>query len=169
MPRMFDHKVFFSLGSNIGNRLMSLSAALDRLCSCGVAITAKSRIWETAPWGVTDQPRFLNICAEARTDLAPDALLALVKDIELALGRTVSRRWGPRKIDIDIIFYDSLIYESTALTIPHPRMHERGFVLLPLSEIAPSYVHPRLGLSVAELVEKIPQGEKDEMVWVSEI
>ena len=134
---MSDHKVMLALGSNLGNRLDILKRAVARLAGAGIHIEAKSRVWETKPWGVTDQPLFLNMCAAVRTELEPLELLCLLKKTEAELGRSAGMRWGPREIDIDIIFFDSLSLKDPKLTVPHPRMHERGFVLKPLMEIAP--------------------------------
>lgn len=166
---MSDHKVVLALGANLGNRLEALKKAIIKLESCGIRTEAKSRIWETKPWGVTEHPLFLNMCMTARTDLEPIELLCLLKKTEAELGRSAGTRWGPREIDIGIIFFDSLSLKVPKLEIPHPRMHERGFVLRPLTEIAPDMVHPILGKSVAELFEELPNSEKDGMVWISEV
>ena len=165
---MSDHKVMLALGSNLGNRLDILKRAVARLAGAGIHIEAKSRVWETKPWGVTDQPLFLNMCAAVRTELEPLELLCLLKKTEAELGRSAGMRWGPREIDIDIIFFDSLSLKDPKLTVPHPRMHERGFVLKPLMEIAPEMIHPLFEKSVAELYDELPSSERDGMVWISE-
>lgn len=161
--------MILSLGSNLGNRLKKLRAAVLYLSTSGLDITAKSRVWETKPWGVADQPLFLNMCVAARTELEPLPLIALLKEGEAMLGRTKSKRWGPREIDIDIIFYDQLIAATPELTIPHPHVHERAFVLRPLAEIAPDTRHPISGRSVAEMLDALPAKEKDGMIWVTPI
>lgn len=166
---MSDHRVMIALGSNLGNRLDNLKRAIAKLEGCGIRTEAKSRAWETKPWGVTDQPLFLNMCMAVRTELEPPALLCLLKKIEAEIGRSAGKRWGPREIDIDIIFFDALSFEAPQLTIPHPRMHERGFVLRPLAEIAPDMTHPILEKSVAALLAELPASEMDGMVWISEI
>ena len=147
---MSDKRIFLALGSNLGNRLEHLKSALKYLETHGVRIEAKSRVWETAPWGVTDQPAFLNMCAAARTTLDPFG-------------------WGPREIDIDIIFFGSLVMNDPKLTIPHPYMHERAFVLKPLSEIAPDEEHPVSHKTVSEMLAELPASELEEMVWITEI
>ena len=166
---MSDKRIFLALGSNLGNRLEHLKSALKYLETHGVRIEAKSRVWETAPWGVTDQPAFLNMCAAARTTLDPFALLRLLKNAEAELGRSESWRWGPREIDIDIIFFGSLVMNDPKLTIPHPYMHERAFVLKPLSEIAPDEAHPVSHKTVSEMLAELPASELEEMVWITEI
>ena len=119
----------------------------------GVALVAVSRFYRTPPWGKTDQDWFVNACALARTDLPPFALLDRIKAIEAALGRTPSERWGPRVIDIDIIAYDDIAIESDRLTLPHPEVFNRAFVLVPLAEIAPGRVvgERRVGEAAAKL------------------
>ncbi|OUO93979.1 2-amino-4-hydroxy-6-hydroxymethyldihydropteridine diphosphokinase [Cloacibacillus sp. An23] len=166
---MSDKRIFLAFGSNLGNRLEHLKAALKYLEEHGVRIESKSRVWETAPWGETDQPAFLNMCASARTDLDPFALLRLLKNAEADLGRRESSHWGPREIDIDIIFFGSLVMNDQKLTIPHPYMHERGFVLKPLSEIAPDEEHPVSHKTVSEMLSELPKAELENMVWISEI
>jgi len=116
---------------------------------------AVSPVYETAPWGYTEQPAFLNQVIQAETDLAPLNLLEYLKSRETALGRKPTFRYGPRVIDLDILFYDNLIMSTPELTIPHPNMHERAFVLLPLADLAPDLRHPTLGKPVKELLEGV--------------
>src|SRR5215467_14330435 len=138
------HIVFLALGSNIGDRYSNLAAALKRIRDV-VEIRAVSSIYETEPVGFIDQPQFYNIVCSGTTVLPAPELLKYVKGIESELGRQPSFRNGPRLIDIDIIFYDDLRMVQGDLTIPHPRMVERAFVLLPLVEIAPQVVDPISG------------------------
>jgi 2-amino-4-hydroxy-6-hydroxymethyldihydropteridine diphosphokinase len=116
---------------------------------------AVSPVYETAPWGYTEQPAFLNQVIQAETDLAPLNLLEYLKSLETALGRKPTFRYGPRVIDLDILFYDNLIMSTPELTIPHPNMHERAFVLLPLADLTPDLRHPILGKPVKELLEGV--------------
>jgi 2-amino-4-hydroxy-6-hydroxymethyldihydropteridine diphosphokinase len=115
-------------------------------------VKAKSRVYETPPWGFEEQPKFLNQVVKANTYLDPEPLLKHLKRLEVALGRQESFPNGPRLIDIDLLFYDDLVVNKPSLVIPHPRLHERGFVLLPLMDIAPNLVHPVQQKTVQELV-----------------
>ena len=146
--------IYLSLGSNLDDRYAALQAALKALPPA-VTVLAESPIYETPPWGVTDQPAFLNMVVRAETHLAPPALLAFLKRLETQLGRLPSIRYGPRKIDLDILFYDELILDTPELTIPHPRLHERAFVLVPLADLAPGLVHPVLGRSIRDLLAAV--------------
>jgi 2-amino-4-hydroxy-6-hydroxymethyldihydropteridine diphosphokinase len=154
------HRVFLALGGNIGDRPANLQAAIDALqVGEQVRVEKLSNLYETTPVGYADQPDFLNMAVEATTGLEPLALLAFLKEIEAALGRRPSFRNGPRPIDLDIIFYDDLTLDTPTLQIPHPRLRGRGFVLKPLNDLAPDYVHPVYGLSVAELLSEVDLSE----------
>ena len=133
--------VYLALGSNIGDRRAHLAAAVEQLRQ-HVAVEALSSLYETEPAYVEDQPRFLNAALYGRTALAPAELLAFVKRIEREVGRVAGQRFGPRVLDIDILIYDDTAIDTPDLTIPHPRMAERPFVLAPLAEIAPDLVPP---------------------------
>jgi 2-amino-4-hydroxy-6-hydroxymethyldihydropteridine diphosphokinase len=148
------HTIYLGLGTNIGDRAANLQAAVTRLAE-NLSVTAVSPIYETAPWGITDQPDFLNMCLTATTDLLPHKLLALLKNLEKEIGRVPGERWGPRLIDIDLLFYANQIIETEKLKIPHPELPERAFVLRPLADIAPNFVHPVLGETIAVLAAKV--------------
>ena len=150
------HVVYLGLGANLGDRRGNLAAALQRLREV-LDIDIVSSVYETEPVGYADQPRFLNIVCRGKTWLDASNLLKYAKEIEAAIGRKPSFRNGPRPIDIDIIFYDDMEIEQEHLTIPHPRMWERAFVLAPLAEIAPETRDPRTGKTVRELLTEVSQ------------
>ncbi|MBE3567259.1 MAG: GTP cyclohydrolase I FolE2 [Thermogemmatispora sp.] len=150
------HTVYLALGSNVGDRRANLAAALQRLREV-VEISRVSSVYETEPVGYAEQPRFFNMVCAGRTALSAEQLLAYAKTIETALGRRPTVRNGPRPIDIDILLYDDLQMHEEHLTIPHPRMTERAFVLVPLAEIAPELIDPSSGRSISELRDALPQ------------
>jgi 2-amino-4-hydroxy-6-hydroxymethyldihydropteridine diphosphokinase len=145
-------KAYIGIGSNIGDRRANCLAAIDLLRQNGQTILKRSSSYETEPWGMEDQPRFINMAIEIETDLPPLGLLSLLKKIEKDMGRLYTGRWGPRVIDLDILLYEDLIITDTELQIPHPGVHERAFVLKPLAEIAPKKIHPVLLKRIDELL-----------------
>ena len=147
---MKEHIIYLALDSNLGDRLANLKQAVASLTP-QAEVKAKSQVYETLPWGYEDQPKFLNQVVRATTYLEPEPLLKHLKRLEVALGRKESFQNGPRVIDIDILFYDDLVLNRPSLVIPHPRLHERGFVLLPLLELAPELIHPLNKKSVREM------------------
>jgi len=149
-----QHDIFLAIGTNLGDRLSNLRAALRSLPP-DVELVAVSRVYETPPWGYADQPAFLNMAVHARTRLSPESLLSKLKQAEVQIGREPGFRWGPRLIDIDILFYDDLVFESPPLIIPHKRLHERAFVLVPLADIAPELVHLVLGRTIRQLLDEV--------------
>ncbi len=151
-------KIYLALGTNLGNRLANLRDAINALAP-DVTVLRESTVYETPPWGYTDQPAFLNMVVEAETSLHPRALLDFLKKREEELGRVKNFRYGPRHIDLDILFYDDLAYEDERLQIPHPRLHERAFVLVPLNDLAPNLVHPILGKDVKSLLSVVERDE----------
>jgi 2-amino-4-hydroxy-6-hydroxymethyldihydropteridine diphosphokinase len=142
--------VYLGLGSNLGNRARNIYRAL-RLLGSRVRLDKISSLYETEPVGLTEQPWFLNLVCCGETDLSPEALLNLAKTIERQMGRKQGVRFGPRLIDIDILLYDDLVLSTPQLQIPHPRLHERAFVLIPLSEVAPGLIHPVLNCGMEQL------------------
>ncbi len=148
-------ETFIALGGNLGDRVAMLNTALEHLSEI-VSISSRSEFYETAPKYVTDQPAFLNMAVFGSTLLDPEPLLDGLKSIELALGRVAGQRFGPRPIDLDILFYGSERIETARLVVPHPRLQERRFVLQPLADIAPDFRHPVSGLTVTEMLSVLP-------------
>lgn len=152
--------VYLGLGANLGKRIKALEEAVKRLGSHpDISVLGKSPYYETEPQGGPPQPRFINAVLCVETSLSPRELLGVVQGVEKALGRqrnaSSEERWGPRTIDIDILLYDNRIVEDEDLKIPHPMMHQRRFVLEPLSDISPEFVHPVLKKAVSRLLEDV--------------
>jgi 2-amino-4-hydroxy-6-hydroxymethyldihydropteridine diphosphokinase len=151
---MSKHTVYLSIGSNLGDREGQIRAALLELASAGIEPAIVSAVYETEPVGFMDQPWFLNIAVETRTCLDPEALLDRCQEIELAHGRVRTFAGAPRTLDIDILLYDDLRLSSPRLHVPHPRIAERRFVLVPMAEIAGGVLHPLLGLEFRTLLAR---------------
>ncbi len=151
------HTIYLGLGSNVGEREENLKAVIEALLP-RVEVIAQSAIYQTAPWGYTEQDDFLNQVVKAETDLSPEMLLKYVKEIEGNVGRTATFQYGPREIDIDILFYDDLVLEVEGLSIPHPKVHERAFMLVPLGDVAGEFVHPILGKTIFQLLGEVDKG-----------
>ena len=151
--------VYLSLGSNVGEREAQLRDAQIRLATTG-RVSAVSPVYETEPVEFTAQPWFLNRALAIQTDLTPQQLMAAILRIEEEMGRLRVQKKGPRSIDIDILLFDDLVVESEGLTIPHPAMHQRRFVLEPLADIAPQMLHPVFRKTIRELLDALPAGQQ---------
>ena len=146
--------IYIALGSNLGDRQGNLQQALALLEQAGVKVRQVSHFFETKPYGVTDQPDFINGAARVETELEPEKLLQVLLGIERQMGRVRQRHWGERNIDLDLLLYDDVILQSKILTLPHPDMLNRDFVLIPLAEIAREVIHPVAQQTIGKLAEK---------------
>ncbi len=143
-------KAYLGLGSNLGQRLEQLQRAVESLQAEGLRICRSSSVYESPPWGYTEQPSFLNAVIEIESELEPAALLAVCRQTERELGRIPRPRWQAREIDIDILLIEELVVREPELTVPHPHLHERDFALIPLLEIAPDLTDPTNGERLAD-------------------
>jgi 2-amino-4-hydroxy-6-hydroxymethyldihydropteridine diphosphokinase len=148
------HTIYLALGSNLGDRPGNLETAIQALAP-DVRVLERSSIYETPPWGFVDQPTFFNMVLKAETRFSSRQLLKMLKALESRLGRQPGYHNGPRLIDLDILFYDQAVSDQPGLVIPHPRLHERSFVLVPLAEIAPDLVHPALNKNIRDLLAAV--------------
>jgi 2-amino-4-hydroxy-6-hydroxymethyldihydropteridine diphosphokinase len=143
--------IYIGIGSNLGDKEGNCKTAIERLSKNGIAVKKISSPYRTKPWGVEDQPDFVNMAVKAETSINPSELLTILKAIEKDMGRQDGVHWGPRLIDLDLLFYDDLVFSCDELAIPHPLLHEREFVLLPMTEIAAEFVHPVLKATIKQL------------------
>jgi len=148
-------EAYIGIGSNLGNRKQNCEKAISLLTENRITVLKRSTMLETEPWGIKDQPKFINMAIKIDTILEPEDLLNLLKEIESAVGRTQTFRWGPRIIDLDILLYDNLILNTNNVQIPHPGIKDRDFVLRPLAEIAPDKIHPVFRKSIKELLREL--------------
>jgi 2-amino-4-hydroxy-6-hydroxymethyldihydropteridine diphosphokinase len=163
-----EHSVFIGLGSNQGEKIKNCEQAIEEILKLeGGVLLSRSSWYHSEPWGREDQDWFINGVIQIRTELCPDELLTKLKEIEKRLGRKNREKWGPRVIDIDILFYDDLSLEAPEIEIPHPRILKRNFVLIPLAEIAPQFVHPVLKKMIKKLLDM--SSDQKKVVKVSEV
>ncbi len=146
---------YIGIGSNLGKREENCLHAIELLQRREIIVKKRSALYETEPWGITKQPRFINMAVEIETRLEPKDLLGVLKEIEKVMGREKSPKWGPRIIDLDILLFDDMVLKEDELEIPHPLMHERDFVLRPLCEIAPDRIHPLLKMRICDLMQRL--------------
>lgn len=158
------NNLFILLGANLGDRLTTLSQARTLISSQVGPVHQQSALYETAPWGVIDQPAYLNQVLRVETALAPEAVLAQTQAIEAQLGRVRLEKWGSRIIDIDLLYYDQLVWQTASLTLPHPLLHERRFTLVPLAELAPDMVHPVFRKTTQQLLSELAN-EGEVLPW----
>jgi len=144
---------YIGIGSNLGDRKENCFRAVQLLKENNISVLKESSLYETEPWGVKDQPKFINMVVMLETTKTPMELLNTLKSIESKMGRRPSKRWGPREIDLDILLYGDMIVDEEELKIPHPLLEKREFVLIPLSEIAPDLIHPISGKTISELLK----------------
>lgn len=151
------HIAYVALGSNLGQPKHNCQQAVELLGDDDTQVAVCSSLYRTEPVGYTGQPHFINVAAKLNTYLTPHKLFNQLKAIENRLGKDIKQRWGPRTIDLDLLLYDNLIIDDNDLQVPHPRMHTRSFVMLPMVELAPKLIHPVLAQSMQKLYEQIKQ------------
>ena len=152
---------YIAMGSNLGDRKENLLEALTNMENSGFKVLAVSSFVETEPYGVTDQPFFINAAVKIATELSAHDLLRALLEIEQKMGRVRKRHWGERNIDLDLLFYDNLVIKEHDLVLPHPDMQNRLFVLAPLAEIAGEVVHPVFNVTVSDMLNKLTSGDED--------
>ena len=152
---MVRQEIYIGLGSNLGDRLANIRKAIELMKEEGIEIMKESSIYETEPVGYKEQGWFLNSVVKARTQFSPQGLWKRLEKIEKLMGREREIKWGPRIIDLDILFYGNKVLNGKQLQIPHPELHKRRFVLLPLKEIAPELVHPVLNKTIGEILGEL--------------
>ncbi len=156
---------YLGMGTNLGDRCNNLLGAATLLANDrSVRVLRRSRIYETEPWGMQDQPPFLNCVAEVATTLDPEELLTRCKEVEYQLGRVPGPRWGPRAIDLDILLFGTEIVDLPHLQVPHPHLHLRAFALIPLAELAPTLIHPSLERTIGDLAATV-EGTEGVREW----
>ncbi len=155
------HTAFIGVGSNLDSPREKCAEAIQRISKLSdCCFLSQSFFYQTAPIGDTDQEWFVNAALQIETDLDPLQLLEALVDVEQAMGRTFRRKWGPREIDLDLLFFDDRILQSEHLQLPHPELHKRRFVLEPLNDLAPEWIHPELRVSIQQLLRELPPGQE---------
>ena len=154
-------RAYIALGSNLGDRKLAIEQATSQLAAADLSVTRSARLYQTAPVGPEGQPEYYNTVVEVETTKTPEALLDHVKALERALGRTENVRWGPRVIDLDILLYGAEVLRGPRLVVPHPEMHQRAFVLVPLADLAPELLVPGHNLTVRALLSRLSVSPHD--------
>ncbi|MGB2697203.1 MAG: 2-amino-4-hydroxy-6-hydroxymethyldihydropteridine diphosphokinase [Candidatus Zixiibacteriota bacterium] len=155
---------YIGLGSNLNHKMESLDKAVDLIeHNSKVKVLKRSSVYQTEPVGIKDQPFFLNMVLEVETEISPFELLFLLQDIERKMGRKREKKWGPRNIDLDLLLYEDQVINSAELTLPHPQMHLRKFVLVPLAEITEDRIHPLNKKTISELLKDLKEDSKVEL------
>jgi len=153
--RKRNNIAYIGIGSNLGDKVKNCREAIERIAVAEeIELTGRSTLYRTEPWGNEDQDWFVNTAIAVKTSFVAEELLAYLRKVEGQLLKKKEGRWGPRNIDLDILFFNNEILETPSLTVPHPFLHLRRFVLIPLQEICPDFVHPQLGLTITELLER---------------
>ena len=159
-------RAFIGVGANLGEPVRQIRQAQDALSqNPGIVFMGASSFYRTQPVGPVEQPPFVNAVFALEPEIGPHDLLTILLDIEQKMGRVRKERWGPRVIDLDLLFYGDAVISGEGLEVPHPRLHERRFVLAPLAEIAPDFVHPVLKTPVSQLLDELPPGD----FWVDKL
>ena len=153
------HTIFLALGSNVGDRSGNIKKAIN-LLSGSVGISRLAPVYESRAVGFKEQPDFLNTVIEGHTNLSPGDLLVFIEEVETNVGRKKSAHWGPREIDVDILFYDDIVFKNEILEIPHSQIVKRDFVLAPMNDLEPNFIHPVLGKTINQLVQEFPNNQK---------
>ena len=161
---MVKQEIYIALGSNLGDRLANIRKAIELMKGEGIEIIDESSIYETEPVGYKEQGWFLNSVVKGRTELSPGRLCKRLEKIEKSMGRESEIKWGPRIIDLDILFYENKILNGKQLQIPHSELHKRKFVLVPLEQIAPELVHPVLNNTISELLRDLKDNSQVELL-----
>jgi len=161
MPREAEHTAYIGIGSNMASPEENCNEAADLLDDHpAISVSSRSSLYQTEPFGKSNQDWFVNSVVEVTTHLSPELLFKACLEIEKKMGRIRGEKWGPRIIDLDVLFYDDCVFRESNLEVPHPGIAERSFVLVPMNEIAPDLVHPKLKKSVETLLEEIPNPQQ---------